>query len=190
MFPYAVVWYTARFARQAFWSLFMRTIGGYGFRKIGTGVRIDGLPEFVFPCSDIEIGNYVRIGKRCVFQGSLDAKIIVEDHVSLNDGVVVTALYGIRIGRWTSIGEYTSIRDYDHNFEGSDVPIKLQGYRGAAISIGQDVWIGRGCAILAGVTIGDGAIVGANSVVTRDVASGQVVAGAPAKAIKYRQEKG
>jgi acetyltransferase-like isoleucine patch superfamily enzyme len=56
----------------------------------------------------------------------------------------------------------------------------------AKVEIGRDVWIGRGCCILPGVTIFDGAVVGANSVVTRDVPAGAIYAGAPAKQIGTR----
>lgn len=54
------------------------------------------------------------------------------------------------------------------------------------ISVGNDVWIGHGATILSGVSIGDGAIVGAGSVVTKDVEAFSIVAGNPAKFIKYR----
>jgi len=52
------------------------------------------------------------------------------------------------------------------------------------IKIGNHVWVGKGCAILKGVTIGDGAIVGAHSVVTKDIPPRTLVAGVPAKIIK------
>ena len=52
--------------------------------------------------------------------------------------------------------------------------------------IGNDVWIGANATILAGVTIGDGAIIGANSLVTADVVPYSIVAGTPAKHIRYR----
>jgi len=52
------------------------------------------------------------------------------------------------------------------------------------VAIGCDVWIGGGAILLAGVTVGDGAIVGAGSVVTRDVAAGVTVVGNPARPLK------
>lgn len=54
------------------------------------------------------------------------------------------------------------------------------------INIGNDVWIGSDAKILSGVTIGDGSIIGANSIVTKDVPPYSIVAGNPAKLIKYR----
>jgi acetyltransferase-like isoleucine patch superfamily enzyme len=103
----------------------------------------------------------------------------------VNAGTVLVSYAGVSIGDECLIGEYVSIRDADH---GSDAatPMRLQAHRKAPIRIGRDVWIARGAVILKGVTIGDGAIVAANSVVTRDVPALAVVAGAPARIIKYR----
>lgn len=56
----------------------------------------------------------------------------------------------------------------------------------AAVKIGHDVWIGRSAIVLAGVTVGDGAVVGAGSVVTKDVPPYAIVAGNPARLIRYR----
>jgi acetyltransferase-like isoleucine patch superfamily enzyme len=58
------------------------------------------------------------------------------------------------------------------------------------VAIGSDVWLGTGVVVLPGVSIGDGAVVGANSVVTRDVAPMTVVAGVPARFLKTRDGKG
>ncbi len=60
-------------------------------------------------------------------------------------------------------------------------PLARRGFETAPIKIGRNVWVGAKATILMGVTIGDNAIVGANSVVTRDVPAGATVAGAPAR---------
>jgi acetyltransferase-like isoleucine patch superfamily enzyme len=78
------------------------------------------------------------------------------------------------------IGENTSIRDANHIRE-IGKPIRDAGHQASAINIGREVWIGRGAAILAGVTIGDHATIGANAVVTRDVPANTVVGGVPAR---------
>lgn len=189
LLPFALYWYLLRAIRQTLLSVYFRTIGKYGFRSLGRGVVIDGMPEFIWPCADITLGNYVRIGKRCVFQGSHQSKIHLGHQVTINDGCYLTSMFSITIGEGTSIGEYTSIRDYNHKFDDVSSPIKEQDYYGAEISIGKGCWIGRGCIILAGVTIGDGAVIGANSVVNKDVPPLAVAAGAPVKVIKMREQE-
>ena len=57
------------------------------------------------------------------------------------------------------------------------------------IPVGDDVWLGAGAVVVAGVTIGEGAVIGANSVVTRDVPSNEIWAGAPARKIGERSEE-
>ncbi|WP_315857234.1 acyltransferase [Rhodopirellula halodulae] len=184
--PFALLWYASRFVRQRFWLYYFKTIGRYGFSQIGRGVRIDGLPSFVVPCCPIVLHDFVRIGKRCVFQGGKTAPIRLEENVTINDGCVLTALYGITVGEGTSIGEYTSIRDYNHAFSDRCTPIKEQGYTGSSILIGKNVWIGRGCMVVGGVEIGDGAVIGANSVVTKDIPEYSVAVGSPARVLRTR----
>jgi len=184
--PWALGWYLARALRQASLRLWFKTFGYYGFRKIGRDVRIDGMPEFIVPCSDIRLGDHVRIGKRCVFQGEIDIVIDIGDNVTINDGAVITALYGIEIGSGTSIGEYSSIRDYNHKFDDTSIGIKDQGYVGSPIRIGKNVWLGRGVCVLAGVIIGDNAVIGANAVVTKSIPEGCTAVGVPAKVIRRR----
>lgn len=75
----------------------------------------------------------------------------------------------ISIGKDSLIAEGVTIRDQDHQFDLTEIPIRLQGSTTDAIIIGEDVWLGAKATILKGVRIGDHAIIGANSVVTKDI---------------------
>jgi acetyltransferase-like isoleucine patch superfamily enzyme len=108
----------------------------------------------------------------------------IADGVVLSRGVHLVAYAGVHIGAGTMIGEYASVRDANHS-RGAG-PLRDRGHDAAPVVIGQDVWIGRGAAVLAGVHIGDGAIVAANAVVTCDVAAGAVVGGVPARPLHLR----
>ena len=84
------------------------------------------------------------------------------------------------------IAPNVSIYSTTHNHMQRDIPMVLQGVKESEVIIGDDVWIGRNVMILPGVKINNGAIIGANSVVTRDVDSYTIVGGVPARVIKKR----
>lgn len=94
----------------------------------------------------------------------------------------------IKIGRNCLISQHISLVATNHEYKKS-ATIESQSWRQTNnfIDIGDDVWIGAHSVILPGVTIGDGAIIGAGSVVTKSVASYEIVAGNPAKRIKLRE---
>ena len=81
---------------------------------------------------------------------------------------------------------HVSFVSFKHNYEKIDIPIHAQGEEFDPIDIGDDVWIGINVIVLAGVSIGDHAIIAAGAVVTKDVPMYAIVAGVPAKVIKYR----
>lgn len=146
---------------------------------VGSRVRLVN-PNRVF------LGDAVVIERDCVIGARLGGTLRLGELVHLAQGCVVACGEGeLTIGPFTIVGEYSSIRNTNHGMA-RDRPIRFQEQSCAPISIGRDVWIGRGCAILAGVTIGDGAVVGANSVVTGDVDPYTVVAGNPARFIRAR----
>ena len=84
------------------------------------------------------------------------------------------------------IGPRVFIASFNHNLKKNNIPVRLQGDTGKPIVIGEDVWVGAHAIILAGVKIGKGAVIGAGSVVTKDVEPYAIVAGVPAKFIKFR----
>lgn len=88
----------------------------------------------------------------------------------------------IHIGDKTQIGPMCQILTADHPRDAATRDAGLEF--GKPIRIGRNVWIGGGAIILPGVTVGDDAVIGAGSIVTRDVASGSTVAGNPARALR------
>ena len=112
-------------------------------------------------------------------------RIEVGEKVGFNFGCYVNGFGGLTIGDRTIIGPYTMIHTANHEME-TDRPIPEQGWKLGPVALGADCWIGMGVCILPGVTLGEGCVVGAGSVVTRDVEPYSVVVGNPAKAIKSR----
>jgi len=139
----------------------------------------------VFGTGRIRCGEGLLLYPDLHLETQLDAEITIGNGVVISRGVHLVAFAAVHIGNGTMIGEYTSIRDANHARQ-PGIPMRDAGSTARPIVIGNEVWIGRGAAVLAGVTIGDGATIGANAVVTRDVPPGTVVAGVPARPILSR----
>ena len=75
-----------------------------------------------------------------------------------------------------------------HEPQQHERPVRLQGIYKRDVHVGHNVWIGYGACILRGVTVGDNAVIGTNSVVTKDVPANAVVGGVPAKVLRMRDE--
>ena len=112
-------------------------------------------------------------------------RIEIGEKVGFNYGCYVNGFGGLTIGDRTIIGPYTMIHTANHEMD-TDRPIPEQGWNLGPVVLGSDIWIGMGVCILPGVTLGDGCVVGAGAVVTRDVEPFAIVVGNPAKAIKSR----
>ena len=108
----------------------------------------------------------------------------LEDGAFLNYGCVVLDVMPVRIGAGTQVGPGVQMLTADHPREAS-VRAQMLEF-GRPIVIGRNVWIGGGAIILPGVTIGNDAIIGAGSVVTRDVPVATTVAGNPARRLVSR----
>jgi len=112
----------------------------------------------------IRIGDNSGLGVNCDVRGPLD------------------------IGENVMMGPDVCIMTAVHNTERTDIPMCQQGHLPQKrVRIGNDVWIGARVIILPGVTVGSGSIIGAGAVVTKDVPEFAVVAGVPAKILKYRK---
>jgi maltose O-acetyltransferase len=105
--------------------------------------------------------------------------ISLGERVFLNFNCVILDVVAVSIGDRTQIGPGVQILTADHPRDASLRARDLEF--GRPISIGRNVWIGGGAIILPGVTVGDDAVIGAGSVVTRDVPAGATAFGNPAR---------
>jgi len=129
-------------------------------KSCGNNVNIEKGAQF---SDQVEIGDNSGIGVNCMLSG----KVVIGNDVMMGPEVYI----------------YTD----NHSFERLDIPMYKQGYSSnEPVIIGNDVWIGSRVTILPGVKIGDGAIIGASAVVTKDVEPYSIVAGNPAKKIGSR----
>lgn len=134
----------------------------------------------------ISILSGAQIRKAVRINAGFDGVIRIGHNVLIDTGTCIMAQQNILIGNNTLIAPYCFIVDFNHGFENRRVPIAKQGYTTEKIVIGEDVWIGAHSIILPGVTIGNGSVIGAGSVVTKDVKPHSVVAGNPARIIRQR----
>jgi acetyltransferase-like isoleucine patch superfamily enzyme len=108
--------------------------------------------------------------------------------VGINAGCWINARGGLTIADDTIIGPYCIIHTANHVTDSTTTAIRSQGYELSPVAIGRDVWLGARVTVLPGVSIGDGAIVGAGAVVTRDIPAMAVAVGVPAKVVRYRED--
>lgn len=144
--------------------------------KIGEGVFI-GRRTRIWAKERAEIGKNFYMGKDSL----IESDVIIGDNVMWGSKVAV-------IGR------------YDHNYQQVGMPIRLAmkitdadyTWKGLGITtiIENDVWVGYGSTILGGVRIGEGSVIGAGSLVTKDVEPYSIYAGVPAKRIRARFDNG
>lgn len=134
--------------------------------KTGTGVRI--APNVSFANGErIVIGDGVQIGARCSLWAGNDFSHIF-------------------VGHGTTFGPECFVTAANYG-TAADVPVTKQPMQEQDIRIGANCWIGARCIITAGVTIEDDVVVGAGSVVTKDLPRGSIAAGVPARVIRYRE---
>lgn len=120
-------------------------------------------------------------------------KVKIGENCNFGDYLHLTCVNEITIGNWVLTGRWVTISDNGHgNTDSTSLqvpPIKRNLSCKGPIEIGNNVWIGDKATVLSGVKIGDGAVIAANSVVTKDVLPYSVVAGNPAKIIKQNSIK-
>lgn len=170
-------------------KLFSLIVAG-GFARFGRKsviippVRLEGEDR-------IEIGSYVYIARGCWIQAEPDgdnrsSALFIGDRTSIAGPCVLSAMRSVRLEDHVLLASNIYISDHSHRYDRAGVPVKDQGLtRIEPVRVKRGAWIGNNAVICPGVTIGQGAVVGANSVVNRDVPDFSIAAGAPARVIRY-----
>jgi acetyltransferase-like isoleucine patch superfamily enzyme len=171
--------------RGILWRAALCLMGG----SLGPGARIGSAARMVMGSrgAPIQVGPYFRMLRFAVVNTLPPAgRVVIGRWVHLGESSMITSGGLVEIGDDVVIGPQTLIVDTDHEYDDPAVPIRVQGLVSRPIRIGQGAWIAGNVSILKGVTVGRGAIVGAGAVVTQDVPPFAIVAGVPARVLKYR----
>lgn len=144
-----------------------------------------------YAVNGMQFGSNVRIREGAWIQATstLDQPgvgLVIGDDTYIGPRCVLGAGGGIRIGSRVTFGAGVELLAENHEFRDASLPIQEQGVTRQGIVVDDDVWVGNRVIVLDGVTLGAGAVVGAGSVVTRDVPPGAVVVGNPARVVGAR----
>lgn len=162
------------------------------------GLKINSWPNFhgvnFLPLGrDVFVNGSCWIECFCFYGGdSYAPRLVIGDNVSFSERVHISCANDIWIGSGVLFGSNVYVSDNSHGVYAGAIqssplippaqrPLSLMG----EVRIGNNVWIGDNCLIMAPASIGDGAIIGGNSLVKTSVPSGEMWAGVPAKCIKY-----
>lgn len=129
-----------------------------------------------------QCGENVSIKEMVVLENVQN--LVLGNNISIHPFCYIEAIGGVNISDDVSIAHSSSILSANHTWDNTAIPIKYNPIETSPVNIEKDVWVGCGCRILAGVTIHSHSVVAAGAVVSKNVESGVVVGGVPAKKIK------
>jgi acetyltransferase-like isoleucine patch superfamily enzyme len=133
----------------------------------------------------LEIGPQTLLEPNVWITAPGDARVRIGSGTFLNIAVMVAAVELVEIGDHCMFANGCFITDGNHRFDDPDKPVPWQGFDSKGPTrVGDNVWCGAHVVITSGVTIGERCVIGANSVVTRDLPPHSIAAGAPAKVLR------
>ncbi len=174
-------WYERNATRRRRWRINRHAArGGFYVRYPVEGELLEALDD-----GRLVIGEGTLLEPGCWITMGPEATIEIGAGCFLNRGTMLAAQERIKIGDHVMFANGCFVGDADHRYDDPELPITWQGFvpRGP-VTIGDNCWFGISCVVTGGLTVGERAVIGANSVVTRDIPRATIAAGAPAKAIR------
>ena len=163
------------------------------FKLLHHGIKTEG---FVFlprhyeiskgKKAEFTIGGFVFIGEGCAFRAH-EGKLRIGHKCTFGGKNTINCYNHVEVGDENLWADNIYVVDFDHWFIDPMMSIRSQGIRKEHVIIKNNVWIGEKVTIVRGVTVGQGCVIGAMSLVSRDVPPFSVSGGVPARIIKYRR---
>ena len=165
-----------------------------GGKFVGEPFSLIG-PEYISVGKDVIINKYVAITAIDKYRAIVNSQYITQKfhpYIEIGDGTNIGAFNHISsinkivIGKGVLTGKWVTIVDHNHGKldDLSIMPVRRELYSNGPVVIEDNVWIGEKATILSNVRVGEGSVIGANSVVTKDIPPYSIVAGIPAKVIR------
>lgn len=186
--------YLVPFRRYNKMLVLKRGVKFRNLRNIAFGKNVI-IEEFSFISSfgkqKVVISDNVRIGPfsritTTMGLNNLGEGVLIGDNVSLGEYCSLGGAGGLEIGSDTIIGSYFSTHPENHNFGDPNVLIRKQGVNRKGIKVGSNCWIGAKVTLLDGVKVGNGSIIAAGAVVTKEFGENLIIGGVPAKVLRHR----
>lgn len=162
--------------------------------RCGKNVKFEDYSEIHGLCSEgLNFGDYVTIGRGCMIRpssyygGDYGIGLTIGESSSIGPYGYVGCSGKITIGKNVMFGPKCSLFAENHVFSNTELSIKSQGVKQKGITVEDDCWIGSNVTILDGVTIGKGSVIGAGTLVTKDIPAGSVVVDMRNKKIRDRR---
>jgi acetyltransferase-like isoleucine patch superfamily enzyme len=160
--------------------------------RIGDNVAVDDLVvlDAKGETNDgIIVGDGVFLGRGTILSCK-NGDIVLGDHVNIGFYSEIFSGSRVTVGPYGLFAAYTYLVGGGHAFDRPNLPVVEQDRPSRGISLGSNVWLGTGAKVLDGVRIGRDVVVGANAVVTKDLADGAVAVGIPARVVRRRETGG
>src|SRR3954463_6638628 len=173
--------YFRLFARLAWLKLRFRSrlvLDGIAF--VGPGVTLE-----IGKGAKLHLGRWSWVGHGTKIRAH-EGEVRIGAKTVLGQECTISSFQHVSIGRECIVADRVMLIDFDHGVVEVERPVREQGIYKRDVRVGNNVWVGYGACFLRGVTVGDNAIVGTLTVVTKDVLDNAVVGGAPAKLIRMR----